>query len=190
MFLLMQAAEPAGEQSAAASGSAATPEKTPESTAPPASEEQAGLKEAPAQQPDPSVAAAAVAEATPAADSEQREKVPNAPAAPSGNAFASFAASNSKGGFGTLSAGTTAASTSSGNGTSLGMLETLPPKPFQSDEHGRCQVLARQKRCCWLHLAELCLVEVRDPAAWANCYFANLRCAAWRESGDGWSFNS
>ena len=137
MFLDMQAAEPAEEKSAAAPASAAVPKETPESTAPPASEEQAGVKEAPAEQPEPEVAAAAVAEAAPAADDEQREKAPNAPAAPSGNAFASFAANNSKGGFGTLSAGTAAASTSFGNGTSPGMLETLPPKPFQSHKHGR-----------------------------------------------------
>lgn len=45
------------------------------------------------------------------------------PAAPSGNAFASFAASNSKSAFGTLSADAAKAPNSSsfGNGTSLGV---------------------------------------------------------------------
>ena len=46
------------------------------------------------------------------------------PAAPSGNAFASFAANNSKSSFGSLAADTAKASStsSSGNGTSLGVL--------------------------------------------------------------------
>ena len=49
-----------------------------------------------------------------------------AAAAPSGNAFASFAASNSKSGFGSMSADTAAASNSFGNGTSLGEPALLP----------------------------------------------------------------
>lgn len=150
----MQAAEPAEEKSAGATASAAVPKETPESTAPSGSEEQAGVKEAPAEQPEPEVAAAAVAEAAPAADGKQREKAPDAPAPPSGNAFASFAVSNSKGGFGTPSAGTAAASISFGNGTSLGMLETLPPKPLQSHKHGRQADTKAGPQCslrawCW-----------------------------------------
>ena len=73
------------------------------------------------------------------------------PAAPSGNAFASFAASNSKSAFGTLSADAAKAPASSsfGNGTSLGV--PFPGNPPLFRYHDQLYWPAACVRSCSYH---------------------------------------
>ncbi|CAK0783922.1 hypothetical protein CVIRNUC_007122 [Coccomyxa viridis] len=128
-----KAPEPVAEARSAAQPHSAAAEPAPPSTSEPigadvpvaeaAPAEHAPEEAGPEDAAQPGAAAAAAPAEQPQADrakSSEAGSNAEAPAGTSGNAFASFAASNSKSAFGALSADAAAASNSFGNGSSLG----------------------------------------------------------------------